>query len=252
MLLFSSVLDFRDCRSWKESRMTNNAEFNSKGGNMYTVRQIDQHKLENFAIMSQIWAFRYQVFCKEKKWIPENVDEIDIDQFDASDVKHFACLNDHDLVVGYFRLLPTTGSYMLKDIFPVLMGGKSCPNNSETMEVSRFVINRDLADDRNEHNNVAKVTSALLITLFEYAALNNVKAIVGVCDISFEKILRRAGLLTVRYSAPMKIGNCLAVAGYAEPSELNINRLKQIAYSEEPEIVANHSAATTIKKLQRV
>ena len=203
---------------------------------MYTVKQIAQHKLENYSVMSQIWALRYRVFCEEKEWIPKNPEKIDIDAFDALDVRHFACFDDHGQVVGYFRLLPTTGPYMLKDVFPVLMGGKPCPNDEHILESSRFVIDRNVARDRNELGNVSKVTSALLIALFEYAEANNVKAVVSVCDLSVEKILRRSGLLTTRYSAPVKIGNCLAVAGYAEPSELNIDRLKETFHVGEAEI----------------
>lgn len=203
---------------------------------MYTVKQIAQYKLENHSVMSQIWALRYRVFCEEKQWIPENPEKTDIDEFDALDVKHFACFDNNRRVVGYFRLLPTTGPYMLKDVFPVLMGGKPLPCDEHILESSRFVIDRNLAQDRNDLSNVAKVTSALLIALFEYAEKNNISAVVSVCDLSVEKILRRSGLLTTRYSAPVKIGNCLAVAGYAEPSELNINRLKENYYVGEPEM----------------
>lgn len=219
---------------------------------MYTVRQIAQHKLENFNTMSQILALRYRVFCEEKKWIPENQDKTDIDEFDELDVKHFACLDENGRVVGYFRLLPTTGPYMLKDVFPILMGGKPCPSDARILESSRFVMDRNLAQDRNGLGNIAKVTSALLIALFEYAEANDIKAVVSVCDTSVEKILRRSGLLTTRYAAPVKIGNCLAVAGYAEPSELNISRLKENYHAGDAETAVHHAEQAPIQELQRM
>lgn len=219
---------------------------------MYTVRLIAQHKLENFHIMSQIWALRYRVFCEEKQWIAENPDRVDIDEFDDLDVKHFACFDDDGRVVGYFRLLPTTGAYMLKNVFPVLMGGAPCPVDEHILESSRFVIDRTLAQGRNGLSNVSKVTSALLIALFEYAESHHIRAVVSVCDISVEKILRRSGLLTTRYSAPVKIGNCLAVAGYAEPSALNITRLKENYYTEESEATVHHSEPSPLREQQRI
>jgi len=43
-------------------------------------------------------------------------------------------------VVGCWRLLPTTGPYMLKDIFSHLLWGKPAPEQPDVWEISRFAI----------------------------------------------------------------------------------------------------------------
>jgi N-acyl-L-homoserine lactone synthetase len=44
--------------------------------------------------------------------------------------------------------------------------------------------------------------------------------------VRFERILKRAGLLTQRYGAPMQIGVTKAISGYADVSELNLRRMQ--------------------------
>ena len=250
-VLEGHVPRFRDYTSDTVSVLSMAKQKTNGGIAMYNVREIDPRSEADQGIMSDIFRLRYRVFCEEKDWIPSHPDKVDIDEFDIPEAHHLACLSDKNEVLGYLRLLPTTGPYMLKDVFPVLLGGQAAPNDSCIYESSRFVIDSKKVRDRNHYSSIAGVTSALLIGLFKFARTKNMKAVVSVVDISVEKILRRSGLATTRYAPPIKIGNCLAVAGYAEPSILNITSLEKKHGLEEEQAATTPAAGDKITRTEK-
>lgn len=70
------------------------------------------------------------------------------------------------------------------------------------------------------------VTNLLLEQLFTFAARREISRIVAVADVRFERILKRAGLLTQRFGPPMQIGVTRAISGYADVSDLNVRRMR--------------------------
>jgi acyl homoserine lactone synthase len=70
------------------------------------------------------------------------------------------------------------------------------------------------------------VTNLLLEQLFTFAARRDISRIVAVSDVRFERILKRAGLLTNRFGPPLQIGVTRAVSGYADVTDLNLRRLQ--------------------------
>ncbi len=45
-------------------------------------------------------------------------------------------------MLGSWRLLPTTGPYMLRDVFPQLLHGVAAPAAADTWEISRFAVSK--------------------------------------------------------------------------------------------------------------
>lgn len=193
---------------------------------MHNILVIDDPKSADPEILKGIYGLRHKVFCDQLGWVEPNPEQQEMDAYDALPPIHIAYLNPEQKLCGCFRLKPTTGPYMLKDVFPMLVGRNELPSDPTIYEISRFAADHDI-EKSFRSGTVSITTSALLVGLFKYAQSCNIKAIVGVSDVRFEKLLRRAGLYSTRYAPPRKIGNCLAVAGYADVNDAAIERLKE-------------------------
>lgn len=174
-----------------------------------------------------IFRLRHEVFAERLAWDVACDAGRERDIFDDQDPVYIVCEQDGE-VLGSWRLLPTTGPNMLRDVFPQLLHGAPMPCAPDIWEISRFAVSKRIAGT-GSLGAVRDVTRLLLDQLFAFAARRKISRIVAVSDIRFERILQRAGLLTHRFGPPLRIGSTMAVSGYADVSDLNIRRLKRAA-----------------------
>jgi N-acyl-L-homoserine lactone synthetase len=195
------------------------------------------------ALASQLdgmFRLRHEVFKERLDWEVGTSAGKERDMFDDLDPVYIVCEHGGE-VLGSWRLLPTTGPYMLKDVFPELLYGQAAPQAPDVWEISRFAVSKKVVGNESL-GTIKAVTNLLLEQLFTFAARRNISRIVAVADVRFERILKRAGLLTQRYGAPMQIGVTKAISGYADVSELNLRRMQlklQDAASFAPSIEEN-------------
>lgn len=174
--------------------------------------------------LESMFRLRHEVFKERLKWEVGSTSGMERDLFDDLDPVYIVCEEDGE-VLGSWRLLPTTGPYMLKDVFPELLHGTPAPVAKDVWEISRFAVSKRVAGN-DSLGTIRKVTNILLDELFNFAARRNISRIVAVSDVRFERILKRAGLLTTRYGPPLEVGVTRAVSGFADVSELNLRRLE--------------------------
>ena len=171
-----------------------------------------------------MFRLRHEVFKERLDWEVGTAAGKERDMFDDLDPVYIVCEHQGE-VLGSWRLLPTTGPYMLKDVFPELLYGQPAPQAPDVWEISRFAVSKRVVGNESL-GTIKTVTNLLLEQLFTFAARRNISRIVAVADVRFERILKRAGLLTQRYGAPMQIGVTKAISGYADVSELNVRRMQ--------------------------
>ncbi len=159
-----------------------------------------------------MFRLRHEVFKERLNWDVGSIAGRERDVFDDLDPVYIVC-EDEGEVLGSWRLLPTTGPYMLKNVFPELLHGAPAPEAENTWEISRFAVSKRVAGNESL-GTVKKVTNILLEELFKFASRRQI-----------ERILKRAGLLTQRYGEPLQIGVTKAVSGYADVTELNLRRM---------------------------
>src|SRR5260370_39150626 len=73
-------------------------------------------------------SYRYEVFVRRLGWtIPTAAvnHSSEWDQFDDGTTVHIVAMSPERRVCGCARLMPTTGRYLLKDVFPELLGSES-------------------------------------------------------------------------------------------------------------------------------
>jgi len=172
-----------------------------------------------------MFRLRHEVFKERLAWDVGSRAGKERDIFDDLDPVYIVC-EDEGEVLGSWRLLPTTGPYMLQDVFPELLHGQPAPNAPDVWEISRFAVSKRVLGNESL-GTINKVTNLLLDQLFAFATARTISRIVAVSDVRFERILKRAGLLTQRFGPPLQIGVTRAVSGYADVSELNVRRMQR-------------------------
>lgn len=178
------------------------------------------------AILDQIFRLRYEVFKVRLGWEVEHLHHREIDQFDADQAVYGAILDHHGTMEGCYRLLPTTGTYMLRDIFPELLHGQLAPAAHDIMESSRFAVLPAAWRDTNM-GSLVDITTALLINQVSYCLEHGIRRVVSVTDLRFERILNATGLKCTRFGPPLQVGCTKAVAGWMEPTEEALKVLQE-------------------------
>jgi acyl homoserine lactone synthase len=163
---------------------------------------------------TELAAYRYAVFVGHLGWelpCPEGYDQ---DQFDIADAVHLAARNDAGRIVGYARLLPTTGSYLLAELFPELLGQQPAPQHAEVWELSRYAA-RDTEGPSDAAAELL-IGKQVLAQAVRTAALHGAQRLVFCTTVAIERLAKRWGVDIHRVAAPQRLNGQLLVAAVIE------------------------------------
>ncbi|GAC26539.1 acyl-homoserine-lactone synthase [Paraglaciecola mesophila KMM 241] len=194
---------------------------------MRQIKVIDKNNYEfgrNPELINDMFKLRSEVFKGRLGWDVESDKGLEKDFFDNQQPSYIAMLNESDDIVGGWRAIPTTKSYMLKDIFPELLRGELAPEEKNIWEISRFAISK------NRTGKSARVasedTAALVSSFYSFAIKNGITDYVLVTTTACERILRYLGVNMRRMGdgQAMQIGVEKSVALWVKvDNNLNIN-----------------------------
>ena len=138
--------------------------------------------------------YRHRVFVQHLGWsLPDAGSEDEWDSYDRPDTVYVLALNATGSLCGCARLLPTTRPYLLKEVFPELLGGAPAPNDEQAWELSRFAaIDLDAAPAAG-HTLGSPRALALLQAAMRAASLRGARAVISVSPIAIQRILRNGG-----------------------------------------------------------
>lgn len=175
--------------------------------------------------IAEMHRLRYRVFRERLDWDVQVSGDMEIDGFDALRPSYLLQRTGDGRVQGCVRLLPTTGSTMLRDTFPVLLDGACAPASSTIWESSRFALDV-AADTPKAAHGLATATYELFAGMIEFGLSRQLTDIVTVTDARMERVLRRAGWPLRRIGEPRPLGSTIAVAGYLDVSSLALARVQ--------------------------
>lgn len=161
--------------------------------------------------LDAMFRLRYEVFHEKLGWEVETSDGMERDRFDElPQVTYILGQGEQGGVDACWRLLPTTGPYMLKDTFPELLHGQPAPVGPETWELSRFAV----ATARTATDNAAfgPISMALMRESARFAIERGITRYVTVTTPPMERMLRQQGLHVHRMGPSIRIGVAAAVA----------------------------------------
>ena len=155
----------------------------------------------------QMHALRHQVFRERLRWdVACNTDDEgtpnEQDDFDALDPTYMLVKGVGDEVVGCWRMLPTTGPYMLKDTFPETLCGHAAPERPEVWELSRFA----LSSHKVNAFRFSQAAVAMMESAVEFAMSHGVTQFVTVTTVAIERMMKTLSIPVRRFGIPVQVG----------------------------------------------
>lgn len=146
--------------------------------------------------------YRQKVFVERLGWQLNCDDGMELDQFDGPDTLYVIARSPAGKVIGGARLLPTTGRYLLAEVFPQLLGGRPAPCSPDVWEVSRFAA-MDLDHVRDHDTGFSSPAAiGLLEATIDAASDRGAQRLITVSPLGVERLLRKAGFDAYRAGPP--------------------------------------------------
>ncbi|GAB4392381.1 MAG: acyl-homoserine-lactone synthase [Kiloniellaceae bacterium] len=164
---------------------------------------------------------RYRVFKQRLGWNVAVRDDEERDQFDGCYPIYLLAFDERQCLRGSWRFLPTTGPYMLRDVFPQLLGGARAPYHPLIWEGSRFAVEGRGARHR--------VSSELLCAVTETCIALGIRELITVYDRRMERLLPRLGCPPKWQSPAARINGELAFTGRFDMNHATLASLRAVA-----------------------
>ncbi len=143
------------------------------------------------------------------------------DEFDALyPIYLLAYGSGEDGLIGSWRFLPTTGPYMLRDVFPQLLDGSRAPYHPLIWEGSRFAVEGRGARGR--------ASSELLCAVTETCIAFGIRELITVYDARMERLLPRLGCPPKWQSQGYRIDGALAYTGRFDMNHATLASLRAV------------------------
>jgi acyl homoserine lactone synthase len=158
------------------------------------------------AVMAEVGQYRHRVFVEKLGWQLQCEQGLEYDQFDGADTQYVIAQDLDGSIIGTARLLPTTGSYLLGDVFPQLMHQLPVPCSDDVWELSRFAavdFNAGHVSPMSQFSSPIAV--GLLHASLRQAASFGAKKLITVSPLGVERLLRKAGFHAYRAAPPVVV-----------------------------------------------
>jgi acyl homoserine lactone synthase len=174
----------------------------------------------------EMFRLRHRVFKERLDWQVKTRNGLEVDPFDELDPAYLMAFDGSSRLVGTWRMLPTTGPYMLRDVFPFLLEGMEAPHHPKIWEGSRFAVDCDYVG-RSGLAALSLVTSEIFCAVVEFCIVNGYTEVVTVYDARIGRLLPRLGCVPKWRSRQVRIGNTLTMAGRFDANPAVLNRIRE-------------------------
>ncbi|EAR21394.1 Autoinducer synthesis protein [Nitrococcus mobilis Nb-231] len=159
-----------------------------------------------------MYRFRHQIFKERLGWQIPSRGSLEWDSYDELDPVYGAYYR-RGAIIGAFRLLPTTGPYMLRDIFAELLRGEPPPCAADVWELSRFAVTPVCGDSRAQLT-CSEDMFEVLRACYDFSCSNGIRQLVLVTSVAVERMLRgvRVPLVRLGDGRPTQLDKVLSVA----------------------------------------
>jgi acyl homoserine lactone synthase len=164
-------------------------------------------------ILDSMYRLRSAAFSERLGWDVTSIGGRESDRFDDLAPTYMIVREHHrpDRALGCWRLLPTTGPYMLRDVFPELLDDAPVPADPRIWEISRYAVTPDAASARPGFG-FGDISLALWRRLFSFSRDAGIDAFVAVTTVAVERLVAKLGLTIERFAPPRRVGSVLSVA----------------------------------------
>lgn len=172
----------------------------------------DENKYD-MATLYNMFRFRHTIFHDRLQWDVNSLHGMEYDEFDTLNPYYMIGTNPQHQVEACWRMLPTTGPYMLKDTFPQLLCNDRPPQQNDIWELSRFAV-APVSNRSSSQAILNDLTFSMLQLSYTFARQNNISKYITVTSVALERVLLRAGfpLQRIGDAQSQKIGKITTVA----------------------------------------
>lgn len=175
-------------------------------------------------LLREMFQLRHRVFKERMGWKVGFLSDMERDCYDLMSPVYAVAEDSSGRIDGCWRLMPTTGPYLLKDVFPSLLYDHPVPASPLVWEASRFAV--DTTRGHGRLRGVTETTAILVAALLEFGLSFGIEKIIAVSDLRFERVLHRTGLKTQRFGQPQAVESTWAVAGWFDVTRENLERIR--------------------------
>jgi acyl homoserine lactone synthase len=170
--------------------------------------------------IAAMFKFRKQVFEDLLGWEVNSRDGIETDDYDALDPVYMIARSSQYHIQGCWRLLPTTGPYMLRDVFSEMLEGQPAPRDPQIWELSRLAVLPTERTER-ERNSLCPVTRGMFQSVTDFALRHGITRYVFVTSVGIERMLKRMGVPVSRFGSgkAVRLGRVLSVVLWVEVND---------------------------------
>jgi acyl homoserine lactone synthase len=162
-----------------------------------------------------MFRLRHSVFIERLGWNLPASASLETDDYDTP-VTQYLVAFDGEACIGCWRLLPTTGHYMLPEQFASLLQHDDAPCDPSVWELSRFAIR----GDSQQPFGFGDATRSMFREVHRFAIDHQIARYVTVTTLGIERMLKHAGVPCERLGRPQRVGAGLAVAIRLRPEDL--------------------------------
>lgn len=166
-------------------------------------------------VLNSMFRFRYEIFHDKLGWDVSVEDSLERDEFDELAPYYLISVDNQQKTNGCWRLLPTTGSYMIKDTFTDLLRGERVPEQTSIWELSRFAVS---AGSSGQTGQIAlnRITFQMMGELIDFADQRGITHYVTAMSVAVERLMKKAGIPMQRFGdrKASRVGHTLSVASW--------------------------------------
>lgn len=181
-------------------------------------------------VLENLYRFRTEMFYERLKWDVNISNGLEKDQYDEVDPVYLFSHNHLNEIQSCARLLPTTGRYMLREVFSEMLQGEAAPQDATVWELSRFAV-IPAGSTEQRQATFHPVTFRMMQEAVDFADHHGIQRYVIVTSVALEKLLRRIGISMRRFGrgTPVSIGNVLSVACWIDINEQTRHAVRSTA-----------------------
>ncbi|RMD89779.1 MAG: hypothetical protein D6807_03060 [Alphaproteobacteria bacterium] len=157
------------------------------------------------ALREEMHELRYRQFYEKRRWDIPAVKGVEIDQYDRREINpvYFLARDASGRLCGSCRLIPTTGPYMIRDLFAHMLGDRPLPESPRIWEATRIA-----ADTASGARAAMRTTGALLAAVCEFGMPRGIRFTIGTYEAAVIRLFRVRGVPATWVGAEHELADC--------------------------------------------
>lgn len=178
-------------------------------------------------LLFDMHRLRARVFKDTLKWdVDVNPDGLEVDQFDLPETVYLLAVNRKGRVVGNWRMLPTDGPTMIRDVWPEFMESLPLPSDPDVFEVSRFAVHSPEENTEEAMRENQQALGEMFCALTEVCIMTGIRQIYTLYDQRIAKVIQRIDCHPAEVSSQILIKDMLCQTGMFYTNEAMLERLR--------------------------